>query len=1147
MVLSVNSESRRFFRSVSLEADFLEVYLLDNYRVTEQVRRLLLRFQNSLSATGTERAYTLTGPYGSGKSSFALFLAHLLAKWDWDNGKAWRILRTQALHVAERLYSTSRQGFIPIALTLTSDSLRKQILKGIKACYERLGFADRVVSILEQDERDNQFILKTLSDLVDFGMQNGYSGVVLLLDELGKTLEYSAKQFGNDPYDDVYLLQELAEAACRSGSKPFIIIGILHQAFDSYTERLLSATARKEWQKVQGRFSDIPFLEPPSEQIRLAVSALQQLNLTTPPEQSDLLRDLARKLLDQHQSLVSSSDLDRRVQADTVNDYLPAGMSGDEFIELATNAYPLHPLSLLSLPFLFRRFAQNERSLFTYLYSFEPFSLQSFIGTKNELVCLHDLFDYFTANVVFGALQKGAAKRWIEVLNVIDASPRLSKIEVLILKTIGLLNILNESSNLRPKKDLITISLYDQEKSLVEQSLRSLVDSRIITYRRFNDTYKVWEGSDIDIEAKFEEAHRRIDRVSIAEVANRYIPPRPLVARKHSYEKGSLRFFHVRYVDSLLEADDVVQSVVKQNRSITERTPFDTWAVAKASFDGMLLFCLADTRETRQAFVEWAQSDHVRQQKSSIIAISLQPRELQELARELEAANTIWKITPELRDDRVARIELAERTALIEQSLKLQLERLFQSSNTYLQWFHQGKQQDIRSVRQLTSFLSKVMDEVYTYSPYIHNELINRRVLSSSAAAARKNLVEAMLLRGHLPKLGIDGYPPERSVYEAFLLKSGIHRQNTDGTWHFGSPLQDDPCRLLPAWEYLERAIFGSANEPVPISSLYHTLTAPPYGLLEGILPILLMAFVLAHPNEVSLYRDEMPILDLQVPAVEVLLRRPELYQVCGFRIRGQRSLLVRYLAQRLGCEPTALEVVRLLVRIVRAFPDWAWCTKDLPPHVLRVREAFQQMRSPESLLFFELPKALGMEPFEDAGGDSQLLQLDNELFDAKVENFRARLKATLEEWSGFYPQQLQWARDCILEKCGFPLSEEGWQLLIMKANALQEKPVNPSLLPFLKRVSMDDGKNLEGIISLLAEKPMKSWSDNERSRFLLQLEQTGRLFQESVGLYGILTPEEERLSRSLAERFRAILPEGLKEHVLRAACMQLLQEQPKG
>ena len=75
-IVTVNA---RFSRSVSLTRDFEIGNALDGYILTPIGRDLLGRLQSALHGTSMTRAWSITGAYGSGKSAFALCVAHLLA------------------------------------------------------------------------------------------------------------------------------------------------------------------------------------------------------------------------------------------------------------------------------------------------------------------------------------------------------------------------------------------------------------------------------------------------------------------------------------------------------------------------------------------------------------------------------------------------------------------------------------------------------------------------------------------------------------------------------------------------------------------------------------------------------------------------------------------------------------------------------------------------------------------------------------------------------------------------------------------------------------------------------------------------------------------------------------------------------------
>jgi hypothetical protein len=73
-------------------------------------------------------------------------------------------------------------------------------------------------------------------------------------------------------------------------------------------------------------------------------------------------------------------------------------------------------------------------------------------------------------------------------------------------------------------------------------------------------------------------------------------------------------------------------------------------------------------------------------------------------------------------------------------------------------WFYQGVLWPVSQPVEVSHLLSYVFDKLFSDTPHIRNELIVRRSLSSAAAAARRNLVEAMLTRAGQPSLGIEGY-----------------------------------------------------------------------------------------------------------------------------------------------------------------------------------------------------------------------------------------------------------------------------------------------------------------------------------------------------------------------------------------------------
>src|SRR5262249_47944011 len=148
-------------------------------------------------------------------------------------------------------------------------------------------------------------------------------------------------------------------------------------------------------------------------------------------------------------------------------------------------------------------------------------------------------------------------------------------------------------------------------------------------------------------------------------------------------------------------------------------------------------------------FREWARDSAADWLANLVVVVPMQLRGLREATIELRALNWVWDNTPELRDDHVARRELAERIIIAEQSLNDMVDLLLdprpEPQGNLAMWYHRGAQLDVLSLTAAKQFLSTVLDELYCDSPRIHNELINRRSLSSAAAAARRALIDRIL------------------------------------------------------------------------------------------------------------------------------------------------------------------------------------------------------------------------------------------------------------------------------------------------------------------------------------------------------------------------------------------------------------------
>ena len=136
-------------------------------------------------------------------------------------------------------------------------------------------------------------------------------------------------------------------------------------------------------------------------------------------------------------------------------DALPGQMSIAGATSLFLGCYPFHPVTAILLPMLCQKVAQNERTLFSYLGSYEQYGLREIIQnikSVNDSIMPSDVYDYFITNQSASIGDHITHRRWVEVVTAIERLGDANSDEVSLLKTIGLMNIVGSRSGFKPSK-----------------------------------------------------------------------------------------------------------------------------------------------------------------------------------------------------------------------------------------------------------------------------------------------------------------------------------------------------------------------------------------------------------------------------------------------------------------------------------------------------------------------------------------------------------------------------------------------------------------------------------------------------------------------------------------------------------------------
>lgn len=1052
----------RFGRSVNLERDFYNRISLDGYVLTTTSRQALDRLLQALTKESSERAFTLTGPYGTGKSTFALFAAKVFED-KTQTSPAHKLLAEKAPKIAEAI-NEAKPNFLPILVSGSREPIGQAILRGIRTSLENIEgnefkeILSKVKSFQKKKTISGKQLIKLLTIIsekvneIDKG-----KGILLVIDELGKLLEFTAI---NPEKSDIFILQELAEAT-KTFEVPFFLITILHQVFERYADRL-SRHERVEWMKVQGRFEDLAFQEPNEQVLHIIKSAFEINNKL--PEAKELINygeELGEKAFE--------LGLCGRFKQTACSNLLKGCM-------------PLHPTVALTLGHIFRRFGQNERSLFAFLTSNEAFGLKEFLrdtvwDKKNpETVRLDTVYDYLMA-AMGSALYAGAeSRKWAEIDSALNRLSNPTKLEVRLLKTIGLLGVIGVLGNLKSSEDVLAFALEDEKNSAkdIGEAVNSLEKSSIVTFSRHNSTFKIWEGSDVNLDDRFREAGKNIDpNASLAENLTENFEARPIVAKRHTENTGTLRFFEIVYTDT----SDFEEKI---NEELEEA-------------DGRIIYVLTGNEDERNKLTN---KIHETDTPSNIlVAVPQNLANLREAVFNVACWQWVGRNTPELESDRAARTELLARLFEAEHSVTHWINQL-QTNTTEenCRWFYKRADVEVENTRKLQNILSEICNQTYSKAPVLKNELLNRRKLSAAASSARRLLFEAMYTEGNKQQLGIEGYPPQLSMYLSILNHTGLHGEK-NGKFGFYKP--EESSNIYSVWNEIEEFLNTTETNRRKISEIFEILEKPPFGLKDEIIPVLFLAVILHFDSEVALYEKDSFLPKLTGPILDRLCKTPSNFTVQLCRIGEIRSQVIEKLAEKLlpeniSSKKKSLEVLTLvkpLVLFTNELNEYAKFTRKVSPKAQKIRQALLSAREPDKLLFETLPKACG---FEEITSKSDLSINDTEKLAKALQNGLAEIKRA-------YPALLNEIEKMIASAFGTDAKgDELRKEVSSRIKLISGHAVSPKLKSFIIR-STDEETDLdvwlESLGALLSSKPVPAWHDDDIAQFEINLAEIARSF----------------------------------------------------
>lgn len=443
------------------------------------------------------RAFTILGTYGTGKSAFLwAFEKHLTAN--------------------AKIFEASFNG---------SDTYRfTKIVASYQSCRESLSLAFGLSA-----DASVQDVLTYLNTHKTGGCR------VIVIDEFGKFLEHAGK---HDPEREMYFIQQLAEYAAHPENK-LLLITTLHQSFDAYA-LALDQRQRNEWEKVKGRLTEVTFNEPVEQLLHIASQRIEQREKQS-PQLKKSIKDLATACETHAISSLRLSD-----KQHIAKELFPLEIASASVLAQSLQHYGQNERSLFTfldsdahdgLAYFRRTYQANTFYALDRVYDYLIFNFYSVLSSYYNP-------DYFRWTIIKDSLDR--AEGHLPAEQIIAAAK--------LIKAIGLLNIFASQAATVNHDFLIAYGRTALGIEEPDQVIEVLEQHKIIRYVRFKDSFVLFEGTDFDIEKALREAATKVDPVqNVVPRLKKVFNLPPLSAKSYYYKTGTPRYFNFEFSTKALD------------------------------------------------------------------------------------------------------------------------------------------------------------------------------------------------------------------------------------------------------------------------------------------------------------------------------------------------------------------------------------------------------------------------------------------------------------------------------------------------------------------------------------------------------------------------------------------------------------------
>ena len=319
-------------------------------------------------------------------------------------------------------------------------------------------------------------------------------------------------------------------------------------------------------------------------------------------------------------------------------------------------------------------------------------------------------------------------------------------------------------------------------------------------------------------------------------------------------------------------------------------------------------------------------------------------------------------------------------------------------------YIYMGKEIPVSRKAALTELMSNICDQVYSCTPIINNEAMNRNEITAAANNSRNKIVTALLRNELEPNLGFIGSGQEVSIMRSTLIRTGVLEENN------GFPILNLRPTIVEHMDdmlaVIENFIIETRqNGSISFEELYKRLILPEYhiGLRRGLIPIYLSAVIHEYKREVII-SGQYGQIPLTVDTILQINARPDMFSLAYLDWNPEKEAFVQKIADCFADYVVDAErrvnsydyVVSAMRRWYMALPKYAKESKNTPDGKKIGKDRQETLKllkqniSGNELLFDKLPKLYGLVDFRETLADN--IRAVKEFYD----NYLSDIKKTL-------------------------------------------------------------------------------------------------------------------------------------------------------